>query len=272
MPQNITDADTFTATVQTPASGEPRTANSVKTPVQGLADRTRWLYNRALDRIGVASSAALKALAAPADGAFRIVTSAGALGLFRFRAGSPLGADYAPFVYDANDGSGYWEHMMARLMVLGGYGGNQPRLDTGTIRVPNSIINIYEQVETSPTYRQVFPPTGNPAWDDTGFEMTLPLTIGDKALVRAGFGLASATEAGAVARLAVTSGGTTGIDGSQRSAGAPSAGFTAPTELSGLYIVPATANYTFKVQVQGAPTNDIRIYLHRRMEVLVIRP
>lgn len=269
MPQNITDVDTFTVTVQAPASGEPRTADSVKTPVQGLADRTRWLYNRALDRIGVANSAALKALAAPADGAFRIVTSAGALGLYRFRAGTPLGADYAPFVYDANDGSGYWEHLMARLMVLGGYGGNQPRLDTGTIRVPNSIVGIYETVETSPNYVQVSPASGG--WEDSGFQVVQAHTIGDKVLLRAGFGLASDLN-GCLVRLAVTSGGTTEIVGTQRSVGVVDNGFTVPVEISGLYIIPSTGNYTFKVQVQGAIGSDLRLYLHRRLEQIVIRP
>lgn len=271
MPANITDVDAFTAPVQTPASGETRTAASVATPIQGLSNRTRWLYSRALDTIGV-TAAALKAIVAPANGAFRVVTDAGALGLYRFRTGSPIGTDYSPFVFDATDGTGYWESVMARLLTLGGYGGAQPRLNTSVIRAPNSIINIFETVETSPNSRDVNPTTGGATWDDTGFEVTQAHTIGDKVLLKAGFGLACVTDVGCLVRLAVTSGGTTGIDGTQRSITADVAGFTTPVELSGLYVIPATGNYTFKVQVNSTAGNDVRLYQHRRWEQIVVRP
>ena len=100
-----------------------------------------------------------------------------------------------PFVYDANDGSGYsGEHVMARLMVLGGTAATSHGSIRGTIRVPNSIINIYETSRLRPPPAGV--PHGKPGPGRHRFEMTLPPTIGDKALVRAGFGLASATEAG----------------------------------------------------------------------------
>jgi len=269
MPANITDVDSFAAPIQTPASGEPRTAASVATPVQGLSNRTRWLYNRALDRIGV-TAAALKAIASPVDGSFRVVTDAGALGLYRFRAGSTVGTDYAPFVIDANDGSGYWESTMARLLTLGGYGGTQRRLDTGVLRVPNSIVSIFESVETSPNSRDVNPTTGG--WDDSGFQVTQAHIVGDKVLLKAGFGLACVTDVGCLVRLAVTSGGTTAIDGTQRSISADVAGFTTPVELSGMYTIPTTGNYTFKVQVQSSSGNDVRLYQHRRWEQILIRP
>ena len=46
MPTNIVDVDTFTAPIVAPASGDPRTAASVETGLQGLSNRTRNLANR----------------------------------------------------------------------------------------------------------------------------------------------------------------------------------------------------------------------------------
>lgn len=46
MPTNIVDVDTFTSPIVAPASGDPRTAASVATAAQGLANRTRNLANR----------------------------------------------------------------------------------------------------------------------------------------------------------------------------------------------------------------------------------
>jgi hypothetical protein len=46
VPTNITDVSTFTAPIVTPASGDARTAASVAAPVQGLANRARWLVNQ----------------------------------------------------------------------------------------------------------------------------------------------------------------------------------------------------------------------------------
>lgn len=43
MPQNITDVVTYTAPIVAPASGDPETAASVVTAVQGLANRTAAL-------------------------------------------------------------------------------------------------------------------------------------------------------------------------------------------------------------------------------------
>lgn len=46
MPANITDADTFTATVQAPADGDTANGATFQLAPQDLADRTRYLYNR----------------------------------------------------------------------------------------------------------------------------------------------------------------------------------------------------------------------------------
>lgn len=46
MPENLTDADTFTDPVAVPTGGDSQTAASAKTPWQALANRTRYLYAR----------------------------------------------------------------------------------------------------------------------------------------------------------------------------------------------------------------------------------
>jgi hypothetical protein len=46
MPAPITEVDTFTSTVLVPTGGDARTAASVLTPLQALANRTRNLLNR----------------------------------------------------------------------------------------------------------------------------------------------------------------------------------------------------------------------------------
>jgi hypothetical protein len=46
MPQNVTDNDTWTATVQCQADGDAVDGTNCLVPAQDLADRSRYLYNR----------------------------------------------------------------------------------------------------------------------------------------------------------------------------------------------------------------------------------
>jgi hypothetical protein len=52
MPQNVADADTWTATVQCAADGEAVDGASQLLPAQDLSDRTRRLYNRSIETVG----------------------------------------------------------------------------------------------------------------------------------------------------------------------------------------------------------------------------
>lgn len=52
MPQNVVDADTWTATVQCAADGDSVDGASQLLVAQDLADRTRRLYNRSIETIG----------------------------------------------------------------------------------------------------------------------------------------------------------------------------------------------------------------------------
>lgn len=52
MPTNITDVDTFTSTIVTAADGDAVNGASRETEAQGLADRSRYLYNRNIEAKG----------------------------------------------------------------------------------------------------------------------------------------------------------------------------------------------------------------------------
>jgi hypothetical protein len=51
MPTNLTDVSTFSSPVAVPASGDSRTAASVSTPFQSLANRTKYLYDALLNGV-----------------------------------------------------------------------------------------------------------------------------------------------------------------------------------------------------------------------------
>lgn len=53
MPTNIIEADEFTGDVAVPTPGDARTAASVGTAFQRLSNRTRFLYDRHNERLGV---------------------------------------------------------------------------------------------------------------------------------------------------------------------------------------------------------------------------
>lgn len=129
--------------------------------LQSAADRAQYLlvnlgitqetlYNSGIQKIrAVTSSANLKALTGMATGDVALITpaSVSTMGLYVFVTTIPLGADIAGWAYDANNSSGYWLRADSPLMVLGGQGGNQPRLNSSLINAPNRIagwIDFYE--------------------------------------------------------------------------------------------------------------------------------
>ena len=125
-----------------PASGEPRTANSVEDPVQGSRrPHPAGSASRALgDRIGVAQQRGVQACTY-ADGAFRIVTSARAPGALPLSTAHRWGADMRLRLRRERHPS-CRNASVARLMVLSGTAATSPARYPGTIRVPNSIVGI----------------------------------------------------------------------------------------------------------------------------------
>lgn len=103
MPQNLTDSPTWT--VQTaPMAGEPRTEESIKTPLQNAANRTKYLYDQlrlgqAIEGEGVTNLrtvwnlAALRAIGPSARAHGQIVYFAGR-GIYQYRSDGGLDADH----------------------------------------------------------------------------------------------------------------------------------------------------------------------------------
>lgn len=104
MPSNLTDTSSFD-TVIGPQPTDVRNAAAVRSYLQTLANRTRFLFDRLT---ALADIAALKAIATPADGLVRHVK---ARGLYVFDASSAA-AEALPFIVQPNSGSGRWIHAL----------------------------------------------------------------------------------------------------------------------------------------------------------------
>lgn len=117
MPKNLTDAAVFTSPVAVPLDGEPRTASSVETPFQSLANRTYFLQQLA-EVTGIAkikTVADLTALAALDDtgmsvGELRLVPGYGVYRLTAAGAGDDL-----PWRVESYTASKLWVHAMESL-------------------------------------------------------------------------------------------------------------------------------------------------------------
>lgn len=120
MPKNLTEVDEYTADVAVPVGSDARTAASVETPFQALANRTRWLAN-GIERIReVPDTTALLALTGVTPGQWCYVIG---LGLYRFQTGPTLLPDLSPMVFPSpgQGTNGAWVHVM--VGVVGEPGG-----------------------------------------------------------------------------------------------------------------------------------------------------
>lgn len=155
MPQNITDVDEFTSPCSAPADGDTRNAASVLTPLQKLANRTRYLYN-ILTSTGVqkirtvGSTAAMKGLSGMAAGDVAILLS-GVPQLYVYRSIALAGADLAGMRYDSTTAIGQWVSAWFYLVDTSGTFSPNPRLDVQTLPPPNRIVSIVEDHQVSPS-------------------------------------------------------------------------------------------------------------------------
>lgn len=109
MPSNLTDVSSFD-TVIGPQPTDVRNAAAVRTYLQTLANRTRFLIDRLT---ALADIAALKAIAAPADGLVRHVK---AKGIYVFDVSSSA-AEALPWIVQPNSGSGRWLHALQAVQA-----------------------------------------------------------------------------------------------------------------------------------------------------------
>lgn len=153
MPTNITDVDAFTDPVQVPTDGDPvesGPASYLRAGLQALSNRTRYAYNlltNGVQRVRVvASTVALKALAAPPNGAVAVQFGGTSPKFFIFTVYPGPPAEIAGYLYPANDGTGFWASEMYYLTT--GTGASL-RIDPTVAPVPNRIVSVQSGSDTS---------------------------------------------------------------------------------------------------------------------------
>lgn len=96
MPVSITDADTFTTTVEAIADGEALNSTNLRVSVQDLADRTKFLYNRGVlrfdSRTGVAASTTSTTMVDLAGGSISFSLTAGDIVQLHLATANNIGA------------------------------------------------------------------------------------------------------------------------------------------------------------------------------------
>jgi hypothetical protein len=246
---------------------------------QTAADRAEWLKLKVDTMLGigvkkirmVTSPTELKALTGMGSGDLALIPlTSSAAGLYVFQEGILPDNDVARWVYKANDESGVWGRDCVPLFASGGHDGNQPRLNTDTIRVPNSTLQVWETVETSPTYREVI---SDGDFAASGFAFgPQSFTTGDRALITCQFVGFTDGNNGVRARLAIHNGSSaTEIAGTTLESSVAANG-RAPFCMQGLWEVPSNGNYSIQLQLAGSNGDTVRAYAHRRIGVQLIRP
>lgn len=154
MPVNLTEVSAFTDPVVVPTGGDAHNAASVRTPLQALANRTRFLYDQlglaslAVDALTarpirtVASIGALKALTGMTGGELAIVAPANQpLAILMFTA-AVIAPDNDRWVVAPTAGGGTWFNVLAGYATdTGGADGHSLRW---AVDVPNRIVSVSE--------------------------------------------------------------------------------------------------------------------------------
>ena len=199
-------------------------------------------------------------------------------GLYVFKAGSLLGADVASWAYDATSGTGTWFRLESPLMVLGGQGGNQPRLNTDRIRAPNSIIaDDFVSTSSPGSTNYTFDGSG---YQDTNLESsTLSVAEGDKVTVHAEAKQLYINDALTVQAILMASengGAYAEIAHSHAwfvTEPALSTGLGVPLHLMARVTVGSgVTSLSFKLRLRGANGSTVTMYRPARIHSLAIRP
>jgi hypothetical protein len=205
MPLTLTDSSVFSP-VAVPTGGEARTAASVQTPFQALANRTYYLQQLAevlgVPRLkAVADVPSLKALTLTGitDGDLRYVPSSG---IYRYTAASAA-AESLPFIASPNSGSGRWIHILndiaganSGLATLTA-AGRAAQMPANAIVATGYVGALSSRVTSSSTYGDI-----------AGASISLPgLLVGDIVRVDGVVQLYSAAMANSYARVLVSENG-----------------------------------------------------------------
>jgi hypothetical protein len=263
-------------------TGDELNEANIEEALQAAADRAQYLKSHVdgletgIKTVRKFSSAALlKGLTGMAADDVAMVTSVSTFGIYKFVSAAPAGSDVPAIRYDANDGSGFWINAIYSLVTFtGGASGAATRLNASGLAVPNRIVSITEVAESSPTYLQVASASGS--FEDIGLALgALTLEVGDIVLLTASGGMTNETANQYIrGRIAVVNPtpSTAGITGSDLKTNMATAGDEIPMTMTGRFVCSIAGSHTFKVQVQGPSGHDLRMYIDRRIEAIVIRP
>lgn len=274
---NLTDVDEF-VTIPVPAS-PGGTHGDARTAWQKLANRTFYLYQRAITEgvkrgRTVENTAALKAIANPADNEMALVEQSG---LYLLDIGSSA-AEALPWIVQPTTGSGRWFHILNALRnVPQGF----PTLDAAGMIANTQTHNRIKEIDRY--FNSAFTQNilAGSAWTTlAGVTVTLDaLANTDIVVVTASFGKVGSDKIGAEARLVLDDGSTlTPMDGAHvvaipKASGGP--GDYAALQLHAHHVIGGTiATPSVKVQIQsGGASAAIEVAsANALVNVMVIRP
>lgn len=274
MPQDITDVDEFTSPCTAPADGDTRNATSVLTPLQKLANRTRWLYNKitnGVPRIKFYSDIAdLRDLTGMVNGDVVVVNDT-YLGLYVYDTGVS-GAEVYPWSIKPTgvlDGaSGRWRHIFNTFGVTSATLGSNKWI----FNSPGRVVEALEAVVTSPSSNTY---ADSASWQDVGLSLTKTLVIGDIIQLAATTVWAVDTTDSVSYRLRVEApGGNSVLDGSQHEVNPIAANKKNLFHATGKWTAAEAGSHTFKLQilVQAGGSYNATLYAQRALSGLWIRP
>lgn len=151
MSVDLTGSGSWVDPVVTMADGDPVSmadGSLLRQGFQSLVDRDSYLkgvLDTGVTRVrNVANSAALKALASPANGDVAIV---GGGQIYLYLAGALIGADITGFRYDSTTATGFWA---APIYYLSTGAGAARRLDISVLPPPNRLVSTFNAFSGSP--------------------------------------------------------------------------------------------------------------------------
>lgn len=269
MPTNLTETSTFDATITVPADGDARTAASVVTPFQSLANRSKYLKTltetTGVQKIrSVADNAALKALTGMASG--DVVKQDDIRVIYVYDSGSAT-PEHNGIIVEPTTGGGRWFADFSAITVEDANGDARLTLN------PRNAVVAQDYQETSSGTTLNFTVADLPF----GPTITMALKAGDVVMLDAFTNFFSAAvTAGrhAVAIQETHSSVTTVLANSLRLSSGEVTPNDAPMHPMTRYTVPANATYEFRmvaIIISGSSTAPT-VYSPWQLRAMAIRP
>ena len=267
-------------------TGEELNEANIEEAFQSAADRAQHLLVKvsALETLtmadgvkllrSVATTTALKNLNSPAfkDLALCLATP-NAFGLFMYVSAPLLPADIPGFAYNSTTATGYWLNVTSPLVTLGGFGGDQPRLNAAIIKPPNHIVSFIDYYESGSPLNV----DSDGTWQNSGFVSDpVALQEGDKVDISAiiSVGLASASDEFELRLATNDQTAIAAISNTNMVVCPKNATAKVPMVLRGQFVAQSSVSHTFLVQFNGPGGAPIAQTIHakRSFKGIVYRP